>query len=48
MKYNTAIAAMAAKALFLHKTLGTKIAAAYLRNRGFSPLAVIAILAKGH
>lgn len=48
MKYNANILMCATKAIFLRKTLGTKVAAAYLRNRGFSPLAAIAILAKGH
>lgn len=37
-----------AKALFIKRTLGTRIAAGYLRNRGYSPLKTVDILAKGH
>ncbi len=43
---NNTLFYMIAKALFLKKTLGTRVAAGYLRNRGFSPLKAVDILAK--
>ena len=40
------IAAATIKALFIKRTLGIRVAAAYLRNLGFAPDAAISLLAK--
>lgn len=42
----TYIGAIVLKALFLKRSLGTAIAAGYLRNHGFAPEAAVSILAK--